>query len=235
MKCALDNTLAMSDPNQQSITPESFRRIREVFESALERLPEEREAFVASACGGNGLLIEEVQRMLAAEGRSDRLLDGPQQSATSEHEYMPFVQSGRCGSHLFCPFCGTPAESVSSTEGRFRTGALFANRFRIVGLLGRGGMGEVYRAHDLELDQPVALKFLTAALFSERARARLRNEVRLARQISHANVCRVYDIGEAQGELFLSMEYVDGEDLAVLLRRIGRLPVDKGIEMPNGN
>ena len=64
-----------------------------------------------------------------------------------------------------------------------------------------------------------------------RARARLRNEVRQARQISHANVCRVYDIGEANRELYLSMEYVDGEDLAALLKRIGRLSIDKGIEI----
>src|SRR4029453_9493339 len=64
--------------------------------------------------------------------------------------------------------------------------------------------------------------------FDERARRRLRQEVRLARQVTHANVCRVYDIGEAQGELYLSMEYVDGEDLPALLRRIGKLPADQG-------
>ena len=80
-------------------------------------------------------------------------------------------------------------------------------------------------------DSQVALKFLTALWGDERARARLRNEVRLARQLAHPNVCRVYDIGEAHGELYLSMEFVDGEDLAALLKRIGRLPVDKGIEI----
>ncbi len=110
-------------------------------------------------------------------------------------------------------------------------GSLFANRFRIVGLIGRGGMGEIYRTHDLELDQTVALKFLTAVRFDDRARSRLRNEVRLARQVTHSNVCRVYDIGEAQEELYLSMEYVDGEDLAALLRRIGKLPMDKAVEI----
>src|SRR4030095_15877020 len=117
----------------------------------------------------------------------------------------------------FCPSCGTPVGGAIADEGRFRAGALFANRFRIVAALGRGGMGEVYRAHDLELGQPVALKFLTVFRSDDRARARLRNEVRLARQIAHPNVCRVYDIGEAQGELYLTMEFVDGEDLAALL------------------
>ena len=94
-----------------------------------------------------------------------------------------------------------------------------------------GGMGEVYRALDLILNQPVALKFLSqAAHTGEAALARFRNEVRIARQVSHPSVCRVYDIGVIEGLHFLSMEYVDGEDLASLLRRIGRLPPDKALE-----
>ncbi len=93
-------------------------------------------------------------------------------------------------------------------------------------------MGEVYRADDLELEQPVALKFLPESLtLDPRRLALFRDEVRIARQVSHRNVCRVYDIGEIKGLYYLSMEYVDGEDLASLLRRIGRLPVDKGVEI----
>ena len=76
----------------------------------------------------------------------------------------------------------------------------------------------------------VALKFLPRANVSEAALARFRNEVRIARQVSHPNVCRVYDIGFVEGQRFLSMEYVDGENLGSLLRRIGRLPEDKAIE-----
>jgi serine/threonine protein kinase len=117
-------------------------------------------------------------------------------------------------------------------EGRFPPGTLLAQRYRIVSLLGRGGMGEVYRANDLLLGQTVALKFLPAQWTSDEAKlARFRNEVRIARQVSHPNVCRVYDIGEAEGSTYLSMEYVDGEDLASLLRRIGRLPQDKALEI----
>ena len=113
-----------------------------------------------------------------------------------------------------------------------QAGAILAQRYRIVHLLGRGGMGEVYRADDLLLGQVVALKFLpTAATASASALSRFRNEVRTARQISHPNVCRVYDIGEADGLTYLSMEYVDGEDLASLLRRIGKLPQDKALEI----
>ena len=109
---------------------------------------------------------------------------------------------------------------------------MLAGRYRIVGLLGRGGMGEVYRAEDLKLGQAVALKFLPKA-FTDRADrlARFLQEVRLARQVSHPNVCRVHDIGEVGGQHFLSMEYIDGEDLSSLLRRIGRLPSDKALEL----
>ena len=127
-------------------------------------------------------------------------------------------------------------ESTPLDRGRFVAGTLLSGRYRIVGLLGKGGMGEVYKAEDLKLRQMVALKFLPDALSNDGGMlARFHREVRAARQITHANVCRVHDIGETAIELqsvhFLSMEYIDGEDLAALLRRIGRLPVPKGVEL----
>ena len=132
---------------------------------------------------------------------------------------------------------GPPSSGVShissvGAAGRFAPGQMLAGRYRIVALLGRGGMGEVYRADDLVLEQPVALKFLPESLSDNSdALARFRGEVRIARQVSHPNVCRVYDLGETGGQYFLSMEYVDGENLDSLLRRIGRLPTDKGLEI----
>lgn len=159
----------------------------------------------------------------------------------------------------FCSQCGTPfskgstgsagADALTATapagtasdlttyphpsrdEGRFVPGMLIAERYRIVSLLGRGGMGEVFRADDLTLGQPVALKFLPASMTDPSMVERLRNEVRIARRISHPNVCRVYDFGETNHRVFLSMEYVDGEDLASLQRRIGRLPREKALEI----
>src|SRR5689334_17216567 len=117
-------------------------------------------------------------------------------------------------------------------EGRFLPGTLLVERYRIIQLLGRGGMGEVYRATDVKLGQAVALKFLPESTASDPDMlARFNNEVRIARQVSHPNVCRVYDIGEMQGQPYLSMEFVDGEDLGALLRRIGRLPTDTALEM----
>jgi hypothetical protein len=121
--------------------------------------------------------------------------------------------------------------SSTADEGRFLPGALLGGRYRILGLLGRGGMGEVYRATDLALGQAVALKFLPEeASRNPRLLERFHGEVRVARLVSHPNVCRVFDIGEVEGTPFISMEYVDGEDLASLLTRIGRLPGDKALQ-----
>src|SRR5215469_2168404 len=114
----------------------------------------------------------------------------------------------------------------------FAPGHVVAQRYRVVSLLDQGGMGEVYRADDLKLGQAVALKFLPAARGKDVDwREVFYSEVRMARQVSHPNVCRVHDVGESNGQLFLSMEFVDGEDLASLLRRIGRLPEDKAVEI----
>jgi hypothetical protein len=117
-------------------------------------------------------------------------------------------------------------------EGRFPAGTLLAERYRILGRLGKGGMGEVYRANDLRLGQTVALKFLPETTAQDPAMlARFYNEVRIARQVTHPNVCRVFDIGDVDGQPFLSMQFVDGENLASLLLRIGRFPADKAVEI----
>jgi serine/threonine-protein kinase len=124
------------------------------------------------------------------------------------------------------------SSSGRSRDGRFLPGTVLAGRYRVVAVLGKGGMGEVYRADDLLLEQPVALKFLPESVDKdEDALERFRNEIRVARRVSHPNVCRVYDVGEVDGLTFLSMEYVDGEDLTSLLRRIGRLVGDRALEI----
>jgi predicted Ser/Thr protein kinase len=127
---------------------------------------------------------------------------------------------------------GRLASSDGIEVGGFTPGTVLAERYRIIGLLGRGGMGEVYRADDLKLGQAVALKFLPRDLAEDPGRVeRFYAEVRIARQVSHPNVCRVYDVGEIDGQHYLSMEFVDGEDLASLLKRIGRLPADKALDI----
>src|ERR1700727_1507242 len=124
------------------------------------------------------------------------------------------------------------SSTIYLSEGRFLPGRLLASRYRIIALLGRGGMGEVYRSDDLRLAQPGALKFLPdEAARDESLVERFKNEVRIARRVSHPNVCRVYDVGDMEGHTFFTMEYLDGEDLAPRLRRIGRLPEDKALDI----
>lgn len=100
------------------------------------------------------------------------------------------------------PSSSQPASNPSRDEGRFAAGLLIAERYRIISLLGRGGMGEVFRADDLTLGQPVALKFLPESMTDEFMLERFRSEVRIARRISHPNVCRVYDIGQIGSQVF---------------------------------
>lgn len=158
----------------------------------------------------------------AARLPADPTSDGP--AASPERRVsMPPAGSSRTSS---------VGASRTASAGRFLPGAIIADRYRIVSLLGRGGMGEVYRAEDLRLEQTVALKFLPRDLADEPDwLERMHGEVRLAREIAHRNVSRVYDVGEFEGDRFLSMEFVDGEDLASLLRRIGRVNPEKAAEI----
>src|SRR5262245_45702698 len=109
---------------------------------------------------------------------------------------------------------------------RFPAGTVLAGRYRVAVALGAGGMGAVYRADDLTLGQPVALKFM-GGLGGDDHLARLRHEVRVALEVTHANVCRVFDLVEGEAGPFLTMELVEGGSLADLLRQIGRLPGEK--------
>jgi len=130
------------------------------------------------------------------------------------------------------PTVAQGASQAPRERAAFLPGTVVAGRYRIVALVGQGGMGEVYRADDLKIGQPVALKFLPAEFERHPDRLqRLFGEVRIARQVSHPNVCRVYDVGDAEGHPFITMEYIDGEDLAALLRRIGRLPQEKALDL----
>jgi len=166
-------------------------------------------------CSGCGAVCSESVRFCSSCGRAIAILD------------TPTLEPDRTAATPTPP----PRISHPRQNGGFSPGTILAERYRIVALLGRGGMGEVYRAEDLKLGNVVALKFLPASLQKDAtALAGFHAEVRNARQVSHPNVCRVYDIGEVNGQHFLTMEYIDGEDLASLLRRIGRLPGDKALE-----
>ena len=104
-------------------------------------------------------------------------------------------------------------------------GVVFGGRYEILGVLGQGGMGAVYKARDIELDRLIALKVIRPELATDPAiLQRFKQELILARNITHKNVVRIFDLGEAESIRFISMEYVDGEDLRTLLRRQAKFP-----------
>ncbi|MCJ7589027.1 MAG: protein kinase [Candidatus Aminicenantes bacterium] len=137
----------------------------------------------------------------------------------------------------FCKECATALPSsekpqisvtrtLETTADDFARGTLFAGRYEIIEELGAGGMGAVYRAHDTKLNEEVALKLIRPEIAADkRTVERFRNEIRIARKISHPNVCRTHDLGEEGKTLYLTMEYVRGEDLKSLIHRTKTLSV----------
>jgi tetratricopeptide (TPR) repeat protein len=177
--------------------PASPQRAKELFLAALDQPPDARAAFLAKACGDDGVLRSEVESLL---------------------EYHDAANPG-----------GAAPDTQELPQVVFAPGEVFAGRYRMVERLGTGGMGDVWRAEDLVLETEVALKVIQST--TPAARERIFREARLARQVTHPAVCRVFDVGESQGVVFLSMELVRGEDLAALLRRVGRVPQQKVIDI----
>jgi serine/threonine protein kinase len=193
---------------------ERWQKIKNLFDAAQEIEPAGRERFLDESCAGDEELRREVEKLLASLENAESFMENPAAAEVASlfEDKVVLVEP--------------------QTNGKFVAGTILANRYRIVGMLGRGGMGEVYQAEDIKLNQAVALKFLPDKLERDKAALeRFHDEVRIARQVSHPNVCRVFDIGEAENRHFLSMEFIRGDDLSSLLRRIGRLPSDKAIEI----
>src|SRR6478735_5568116 len=164
------------------------QQAKHLFLAALARPASERPEFLARACGTDNALRAEVESLLEFHA--------------SSHGSGDLVDSTR-----------TPApKGVAPPRDAFKPGDIFAKRYRMVTRIGRGGMGDVWRVDDLVLDTPVALKLIRTTGSS--ARERILNEVRLARQITHPAVCRVFDVGTEDDAIFFSMELVQGEDLA---------------------
>jgi serine/threonine protein kinase/tetratricopeptide (TPR) repeat protein len=125
----------------------------------------------------------------------------------------------------------TPAPS-SATPAVIEVGSVIGNRFEILQLLGEGGMGAVYKAHDRELERNVALKLIRAELArNPEILQRFKQEIILARQITHRNVIRIFDIGQADNHKYITMEYLEGRDLRAVLREKGKLPPDEAAKI----
>lgn len=198
---------------------ERWQKVKKLFEAASALAGNERETFLQKACDGDEDLRLEVKKLLATFEDAENFLENP---AAAEVASMFEKNETSFGNR-------TTGEIIN---GSFVAGTVLASRYRISGLLGKGGMGEVYKAEDIKLSQTVALKFLPDKLQTDPAALeRFHAEVRTARQVSHPNVCRVFDIGETRGRHFLSMEYVDGDDLSSLLRRVGRLSSERAVEI----
>ena len=138
---------------------------------------------------------------------------------------------GHCGASLAIPvktFDISKTQTLAFSPGLLSDGTMFAGRYLVIDDLGKGGMGHVYRVLDTKIDEEVALKFINAEVAADaKIIERFRNELKITRKITHRHVCRMYDLSEDGKSLFITMEYIPGEDLGNMLRRLGRLPLEK--------
>ena len=137
----------------------------------------------------------------------------------------------------FCADCGTrlfPSNDVEvsvtrtyeTTPDELTRGTVFAGRYEMLEVLGGGGMGKVYRVYDRKLEEEVALKLIKPEISANRkAIERFKNELKVARKITHKSVCKMYDLGESGGTSYITMEYVPGEDLRSFIHRSKQLTV----------
>jgi len=141
---------------------------------------------------------------------------------------------GNCGAPLvMAEEAGPPITKTLRTPIRELTrGTTFAGRYEIIEELGRGGMARVYRVYDKKIEEDIALKLIRPEISAdEKVIERFRNELKLARKITHKNVCRMYDLNEENGTHYITMEFVPGEDLKNLIKRMGKFPVEKSISL----
>jgi eukaryotic-like serine/threonine-protein kinase len=147
----------------------------------------------------------------------------------------PRCQAENPSSSKYCAECATPlptsrvsrvgaTETIQTAARELTTGSTFAGRYQVIEELGRGGMGRVYKVYDTKTREKIALKLLKPEISSDAdAIERFGNELRLARKVSHRNVCRMYDLGDDRGTHYITMEYVSGEDLKSMIRMSGSL------------
>ena len=155
----------------------------------------------------------------------------------------PKCQSDNPDTAAFCADCGTRiisprdidvTETIEASKEELSTGSTFAERYQIIEELGKGGMGRVYKVLDKEVNAKVALKLIKSEIASDKKTIeRFRNELKVARDIAHKNVCRMYDLGKEEGAYYITMEYVSGEDLKSFIRRSGIISVGKAISIAN--
>lgn len=186
------------------MTPERYQRIDQIFQAALETAPEERPAFLDNTCNGDARLRRDVESLLNSEGTGFSLIDDP--AANIAARLLEIDQPEL-----------SPGEHI--------------DRYEIISLLGRGGMGEVYLAHDEKLDRKIALKLLPSGFFTnEELLRRFQQEARAASSLNHPNILIIHEIGEADNRHFIATEFVDGETLRERMRR-GPMTVNESLDV----
>jgi serine/threonine protein kinase len=185
--------------------PRDWNAIKAVFLEAVELNPDEREAFLARACGADTGLRTEVESLLTAHDDVGPFLDEP-----------PVARAAQALSAAF--------DESHAVDTLLQPGARIG-QYEVIEPLGSGGMGEVYRAHDTKLDRFVALKIV---LDSETARTanRVLREARAASALNHPNICTLYEVGEFGGRPYLAMEYIAGQPLSSVIPAEGLGPTD---------
>jgi Tol biopolymer transport system component len=175
------------------MTPERFQQISQLYHATLEREPEQRAGFLQQSCGRDRDLRQEVESLLASEKSAEAFFSS---KGMKEAKRLDKPSPSLVGRTL--------------------------DNYKVLSLLGVGGMGEVYLARDTRLGREVAIKVLPAGFASGTDRLRLEREARAASALNHPNILTIYEINEADDQLFIAAEFVDGETLRQRIRK-GRL------------
>ncbi len=190
------------------MTPGMYEQVNDLFHAALEVEPDERAAFLSQACGGDQELLREVERLLAGHERAGNFLKIPAVEAAAEL----FVKDQ--ATSLISPLIGRQI-----------------GHYRIDSLLGKGGMGEVYLARDLQLDRHIAIKFLPAEFTWDQTRVqRFEREARAASALNHPNIITIHEIGQADGLHFIATEFIDGQTLRQRIKQ-GKLELLEALDI----
>src|SRR5262252_2041348 len=175
------------------MTPERHRQIGEIYHQALEIEADQRAAFITQACAGDDELRREVESLI-----------------TSHEQASGFIAA---------PALTVAARLLADNEKDAMIGRM-VGRYKILSLLGAGGMGRVYLAQDSQLERRAALKFLPEYFSHDKEQVlRLRQEARAASALNHPNIAHIYEIGEADGQSFIALEYVEGDTFGEKIHR----------------